>query len=250
VIVTADLPFKLDFTDFIPVFEEYRKVNGRKQTVAVNTKLFYIARRAVRETPSADRANILAALEKSITATRHIGPRKGTSGPLPFKIARAQRRIARMNLATRQAQTMKRGARNAGGRNATYRQLLKTVMTRQRGSNLRSIAYLKSGWLPAIQGLEPLAEKRSSPDMGAKPKRYGQPKGRFIPAVPGDNPTGLIANSIGLIGKRAAKQNAALMKFAGPALQRAINAETASMLEYLERKALEAAKEIGITAKQ
>lgn len=243
------IPWKWDTVEFEATFDEYLKVSSRDLATAINTKLFYIARRALRETPVTARERIEAELDTLVRATRHTGRQKGSTGLVKRGVAIVQKRAGKLFAGRRQVHRNfvgKRLLRALNGPTTAQR------VRKLRGSRVRSRAYLKSGWLGAIKDLEPLAEKKQAPDLGERPKKFGKYKGQAAPAValtPGGPISGLIANTIGALGKRMFKQQAALRKYGRPALQRAINAETASMREYLEEKARTAARRANIQSR-
>ncbi len=257
---TVDIPLKLDLTEFNVAFAEYLKVSSRDLATAINTKLFYIALRALAETHAVEAASIRSDLNQIITAVRHTGRQAGSTGKIPRGLALAQR-LRTLQGAYLQIQHGWEAEKLARFASPSARRLLRrenaarNMTTAKRvqkltGRRVRSRAFLKSGWLPAIKTLAPLAEKKGAPYTGPRPVQYGQPKGLAIPAKPPASPSdpvaGLIENSIGKLGKRALKLSAAMQKFARPALQRAVDAETRSMVDYLATKFIESARKIGI----
>lgn len=198
--------FHLDTKEFDRTLREYLKVSKRDLATALNTKGFYIARRAVRETPKAKVDTSAAAKQIMAKAINKARRRSGLKGLF-------------------------------GG-------LMDAAIKKMIASRRRSVGFLKSGWLPAIKRLEPLAERRGAPGMGPKPRQFGKDFGYATPAREGWKPAVVIANTIGQSEKQ--EHGEALQKHGGPALQRAFNAETASMREYLERKLRAAAKRVGI----
>ncbi len=112
-------------------------------------------------------------------------------------------------------------------------------------SRQRSIAFLRSGWIPAIKTLEPLAEK-----IGGRVPREGYTidvkgkVGRAVIAV-----KSVWKTSAQIINNAMAKHTSnepLATKLAVDGLQKAFNFEERSMKEYIERKQLEAAKKAGI----
>jgi hypothetical protein len=187
---------------FNATLREYLIYTSRTIPQAINTKAFFIARRAVAETPVASKEDIKAF---------------GKTG-----------RIVGMMINKRRAE---RGEKGLYGKEMA--KMVKTVVA----ARLRSRAYIKSGWLPAIRALEPLVDMKWR--RGAKPndrtvKRYGAVKGRAIPARPGFEVRAVLENATGVGGTREARHGAALKKFGGPALERAFDFETKSMRDYIE----------------
>jgi len=230
--------FQIDTSEFDGTFKEYMKVSSRELEKAVNTKAYFIARRAMRETPKPERQKIYDEMDKQITAVSRHGRSIGKSGVVDRKYAQAQRWL-----------TKKRGTTPYfRQRRAAYARQLKDAVRKIVGQKVRSAGFMKAGWIPAIQALAPVSDPGGAPSMGLKPKPYGKPKGRAIITRAGSLSSATIINSTATGGKREAKHQVALKKHGEPALQRAINAETASMLEYMNKKLHRAARQMGITA--
>src|SRR5690242_12228911 len=74
--------FKVDQTEFNRVLREYGRVSSRDSVTIVNTKAFYIARRAVAETPKADSATVrkFAGADGGALIGKMINKRRGERG--------------------------------------------------------------------------------------------------------------------------------------------------------------------------
>lgn len=201
--------FKLNTREFLRTADVYAGYTRRDCRTIVNTKAFYIARRAVIETPKADSSKVRAFFNRSTRAI--VG-----------KIINARR-----------------GKRGAKG---LYGDAMVEAQAMMKAARLRSVAFLKSGWIPAIKTLQPLAEKIGSQSTPSTVKQVGQAKGTATPAREGWKAISIIKNLAD--AKRDKKQS--LHKFGGPALQRALDFETASMKSYIERKLKESARKAGI----
>ena len=179
----------------------------------INTKLFFIARRAVIETPKADKTKFGRIYDKTgAIIGRVINKRRGLRG-------------------------------EKGLYGEAMAKAVETVLVARR----KSVAFLKSGWIPAIKKFEPFVkQKRGVARNDSSAKMVGRPKGEGHVATPGFKVSGIIINAIGTAGKRATPHNAALLKFGQPALQKAFDHETSSMLEYIARKMKDSARKIGI----
>ena len=203
--------FKLDDREFTKTLEEYRRYSRRDIPEIVNTKAFFIARRAVIETPKADSSKVRAFF------------------------SRATQRIVGMIINAR------RGKR---GQKGLYGDEMAEAQAMMKAARLRSVAFLKSGWLPAIKTLEKLTKYRrgvarsEAGDAVGRVKQVGQPKGRATPAREGTFYSRAIITNL---ADARHDSRAALLKFGGPALQRAIDKETESMREYIERKLTDSA---------
>ncbi len=209
----AATAFKLDTREFRQTLDLYGKFSKRDRAVIVNTKAFYIARRAVVETIKADKKNIRAFI-------------RAKSGAIVGRLI-----------------NKRRGAR---GEKGLYGDAMAEAVIAVLANRLRSVAFLKSGWLRAIKTLEPLAERirgNSVPRKDSTVKEYGKAKGDARPAREGAIITMATIRNLA-IAKH--DKHDALGKFGGPALQRAIDFETRSMNDYIERKLRDAANEAGI----
>jgi hypothetical protein len=127
------------------------------------------------------------------------------------------------------------GVSRAAGRAA----MIATVnrMIRQRHS---STHFLQSGWQPAIRQLAPFSVNRgralmSLPKMG-RSSAWHNDRGSALVNDTGTSTTVTIENAIGMIGPNAANFNEALWRHGAPALQRALNDEAQSMIEYIEAR--------------
>lgn len=116
------------------------------------------------------------------------------------------------------------------------------------GARLRSIAFIKSGWIEARETFKRLVGGGGAglpPSEGTKiggPKQVGMPKGGARPAQAGWKPVAVFWNAAS--AKRDHK--AALIEFGQPALQKAFEEETKSMLEWIKDKEIEEGRKLGI----
>ena len=212
----------------------YRDLSKRDPATITNTKGYFISRRAQAETPKADRAKIERELGSFVSVMRQgrrgkmvkrreVVLAKGQSGaPLAALIVNARRRDR--GLPALQGPEMAK----------EVRKLL--------ASRFRSIAFLKAGWIPAIRTLSVVAEKRGAPRGDMSARQIGGPKGYAIPAHVGWKVSTIIANTAVAKGDTGE----ALIRYGGPALQRAFDAETRSMKQYIERKMKSTAIRAGV----
>ena len=219
--------FKMDTREFDATMRRYRELSRKDPAIICNTKAFFIARGATRLTPKADKEKI----KKELGAIVQRGKTKGAlklvsardyDAPLVALIINAQR----------------------GKGKGLYGVEMTEAIRKFIANRMRSIAFLKSGWLPAIKGLAALVpNKRNAPPIDRSAKQFGEAKGSFRPARDSSWKTvSTIINSAG------ANENnkGALIRYGGPALQQAVNDEEASMREYVERKLRETAKAAGV----
>jgi hypothetical protein len=223
---------RLNTKEWDRVFPQYLKRTRRDFATVLNTKGFYIARRATVETPAASKSEIQALTE----------PRQKTVFNKRGKPRRIKTTAAALIVNARLAKAGKPTLKNAEARKEG---------TRMVKARLRSRAFLKSGWLPSIKKLEPLADRRGIPRMDKSGQQIGRPKGFAVPAQEGWKPSCRIQNDALPKGRTMLKRlfgndKTGAMKVAGPALQRAFDYEVRSMKDYLARKLEESAKRQGI----
>lgn len=197
---------RLNTRDFDRTLKQYMQVSKRDLATVINTKGFFIARRAVIETPKADRRSITQ-LRSELFISKLINKRRG-----------------------------------ARGEKGLYGQEMKLAVRAVISARLKSIAFLKSGWLQAIKKLAPFAERRGAPRADRSAKQIGQAKGNAIPARPGWKPVATIINA----ALSSHDRKDALQKYGRPALQAAIDFEVQSMKEYMARKLNDSARKLGI----
>ncbi len=199
---------RLNSREWDRTFGRYMQFSKREFPTALNSKAFFIARRAVVETPKAKLSRLSRSTREvlgKIINQRH--GQRGEKGLYGLEMAKAVEILY--------------------------------------ASRRRSVAFLKSGWLPAIRRLELAVEpkyRRGAPKNDRAAKQFGKPKGRAIPANAGWRCRVLIENAA--LSDHDKKD--ALELFGGPALQRAFDFEAASMKNYIAKKLREGAKAHGI----
>lgn len=207
------ISFSVDDREFTKTLARYRAYcTSRTLPEIINTKAFFIARRAVVETPKA--------------ATKEI--RK-------FIDARGGEIVGKII-------NKRRGAR---GEKGLYGEAMTVAIGLVKAARLRSVAFLKSGWLPAIKVLEKRVEmkwRRGAARNDKAAKIVGRDKGEATPARQGWKVFAEIVNA----ANANRDTRTALIKEGFPALQRAFAHEVRSMKEYIEKKMREDAKIVGI----
>lgn len=238
----ASATFKLDAREFNGTLARYAKLSRRERPVIVNTKAFYIARAAVRNTDKADKQKLVSELRAS-----RLKAVVGKSG----KVRNVHYNLAQLIIIARRAAL---GLKTT--KDAIADDVKKLINARK-----RSIGFLKSGWLPAIRLLEPLADR-----IGGAPARLdksavqvGTSKGKARAALESQLvATAVITNNAlpkhrgsGSVLARIIRhfhdpdqQQAYAVAEAG--LQKAVESETASMLAYIEKKMKQAAQRAGV----
>ena len=206
------LKVKFRTEEFTRTLRRYRELSKRDPETIVNTKAFYIARRAVLETPKtpAEKIREFVGLRSGQVIGRIINKRRG-----------------------------------ARGERGLYGDAMAKAVGLVLAARLRSRAFMKSGWLPAIKALAPLAEKRGAPKSDRSAKVKGKDNGYARPA----RGAGWVARSIIANMAQARWDRGKAMEEGLAALKRAFDAETQSMKEYIERKQKETAHKAGVKTK-
>ncbi len=200
---------RLQMSEFNRTLGAYMTYSRRDLATILNTKGFFIARRAVIETPKASNKEIRSLyrqdggrlLGKMINKRRADHGQKGLYGD--------QMRIAARVIVSARS---------------------------------RSIAFIKSGWLPAIRKLEAFAERRGAPRQERGPRQYGREKGDGIPARAATFMRTTIINT----ASATRDHKEALVRYGLPALKKAFDFEIASMEAYIARKLMQSARSFGI----
>lgn len=199
---------RLNTKEWDRTFQQYMKLSKRDLAESLNAKGFFIARRAVVETPKAKLSRLTWNTARILGMI--INKRRGEQGLKGLYGAEMAKEVELLYAHRR-----------------------------------RSVAFLKSGWLPAIRLLEtkvPAKYRRGAAKNDNSAKQRGKPKGKAIPAGTGWKVVTIIENAA--IAKHDKKE--ALKQFGGPALQRAFDHEVRSMKEYIERKMKNTAQSVGI----
>jgi hypothetical protein len=217
--------------------KEYMKVSARTFAEIINTKGYYVARKALWFTRKAEPGAIrgsLGSLSRSTIKGPH-GRRKTVTRLNLAGYSPGQKNM----LAPLAVLIVQARARNAGhpspwaGKSREAGEAAMTAAIRNLiVARIRSISFLKSGWLPAIKEFAPLVkDKAGLPPASAR--QVGKPKGKGIPASAGFICRASIENFARTIKD---PRFSALTRHGAPALQRAFDDEAASMWEYVKGK--------------
>lgn len=199
---------KFDRRDFDWTLARYRQFSKRDPATIVNTKAFYISRRAAVETV------------------------KTPAGVIRNYLNQQDGRVAGMIINSR---------RGKAGQPGLYGNEMRFAVAMMKAARIRSRAFLASGWIPAIKKLAPLAEHPGRAQGPRGSKQFGQAKGAAKPATGGLVCKCLIENNAGTRWDRGGHDKHGLS-----ALKRAFDFEVRSMKAYIERKTFESAKKAGI----
>ncbi len=239
--MAGNLDFAWDQRLFDRTLVEYMKVSSRTFAEIVNHKAYYVARKALWFTPRTAPGVIETSLGHLVPVTRTVKSVKGGVVSYRKRVKRYELRLAYneewtapLAVLILQKRAVERGGRSPwhgkarlAGAKAMEAAVRNFIVARQ-----RSVAFLKAGWLPAIQALE----RAARPEGGLPPKdakSYGRPKGRGEAAREGFRVRALIEN---FARTQSDPSFEALRKYGAPALQRAFDDEAASMWEYVKRK--------------
>lgn len=203
---------KFDAKEFNRTLEAYRKITKRTEPEIVNTKAYFIARRAIVETMKADKGKIRSLFNKQ---TQEI------VGKIINK---------------------RRGLR---GEKGLYGEAMAEAQAMMKASRLRAVGFMKSGWLWVVKGLDSYVKsKRGAARSDSSVKAFGAPKGKAIPARPSSVKVFAVIRNFAQSKESTTKDP--LGVYGMPGLKKAVDFETKSMLEYMEKKLKGAAKEAGI----
>lgn len=221
---TFQVNTKVETAHFVKTFGEYIKVTHRSFVDSVNNKLFMIARKASWFTRKTDKKHIARDLgkitflrEKNYNRLYRHTLKKGTQNtkaPLAALIANKRLGVKK----------------EKGLYGSAMRQAIQQLITARNVS----IAYIKSGWLPAIQTLAKVATikaRNARDDKDAQ--RIGREKGRAVAAINGDVISGLIENEA---WAKRDKGQAAFLRYGNQGLQHAIDSEWKDTAAQIEKE--------------
>jgi hypothetical protein len=215
---------KLDRSKFDATFKEYVKASKRSLPQIVNNKLFMIARESLWFTEKADKKSIAKTLGK-ITYVRQkdydrIYKHRLTKGSKHTKAP-----LAALIIHKRKGKG--KGFKGSG----RFQEMRHAIQVLIAARNV-SIAYIKSGWLPAIQTLAQVSTIKAKNVRDDKAARQiGKPKGSAVAAKEFSNVImGYIKNEAWT--KRDKKR--AFQRYGGAGLQAAFDYETQRMIPYIE----------------
>lgn len=232
---------RVDTREFDAAMKRYMLTSKESIGEVVKRKAFFIARRAVVETPKADSKLKRELLKQVVVAEKLLGQRVRISKS--GKITKG-RMITQKIKGAPLAALIINARRGRTGEKGLYGGAMKEAVNQLVAARMKSIAFLKSGWIPAIKFLEKLVKKKAgAPRMDSRAAQVGRAKGSGKVEGAGFHVKATIENAAS--AKRDKKQ--ALDKFGIPALQRAFDFETLSTWKKaIEREFKEAASAAGI----
>ena len=241
--------FRVNFQDFDRALGQYMQYTKRSLPDVLNKKGFYIAKKAMENTKIASGEKIRSELGTIVKVKMRVKTKRGMrlkSVKTVSNLTSAGGRRSNQSL----AEVILRARYYKKGKEQPTKSALPHHLVKLIGARVRSIAFIKSGWLPAMRKLWPMFDHHLAP--GGKPrqvKQVGSDKGNAIPARNGWNVKVVIENSAtgaGTFGGSAEKGFGALVKYGEPALQAAVHDETASMKQHTFERMREDAKKCAI----
>ena len=229
---------KVNEREWRDTIRKYQRVSRRTSKEITDSKAYFIARGAIDETHKANKLAIGKELSKVIfdfknTAT---GSRRSLKTSTRFGRWGQTHQVPIAALLV----NWKRGQM---GKPGLFGEAMKQAVQHFIANRQRSVAFLRSGWLPALRILSPFVKsKAGAVPLDPETKRHGEGKGSATPASEGAKARTVIVNSVGESGHHSE----AVEKYAVPGLQKSFDNEKKSMLEYIEDKLRAAAHEAGI----
>ena len=232
--------------EFQATLRNYVQYNKREFPRICNTKAYRIAIVACAKTHKAERANIIKGISQIVWDIKRTKSGRG-------------KRVLKLWSGTAGGVFNKTGApvgalivnflRGKRGEKGLYGSDMKRAIERLVTQRFSAIAYLASGWLPAIKKLASLADRGSKTvalpsEINSIKSRMNNPYlGSVIPAVESEKPFATIINTA---ESKYSTTKDPLQKFGLPALQYGVDVETASMLQYIADKLTENAHQLRI----
>lgn len=220
---------RVNTREFSATLQKYLQVTGKDLAEIVNTKAFFVARGAVRNTRKADLAAMQAAIgpngEEVIGHRVRIFKRKGVVRGK--EITRTT--FATLGKAPRLALIINARRGKAGLPGLTGGEM-HAAMEHEWKKRKSAINFLRAGWLAAVAVFARAIGKPAGGHSAAMVERFGVHGGARV-ALPGFLVTAELFTTA--FAERHPGQG---LKLAAEGLQSAVNHETASMRAYIERK--------------
>ena len=207
------ISIKVDTSEFDKTFREYMRYTSRTMSEACNQHAYYIARNACNTTKSADK--------EKITQDLRAASSKYPKAPLAAILVNKERK-----------EKGKKGLNRENMRDAVE----KFIRKRQSYRN-----FLRAGWLSAVKAIEPTVPKRNGTPIPKGMRAKGFKKGgarAALDSITNWNPIASIWNSVK--GNKDGKNNEKIKSIIEEGAVAAIQQETISMREYIQRKMDEA----------
>ena len=232
---------KVNEREWRDTIRQYQKVSRRTNKEITDAKAFFVARGAIDETHKANKL----AIGKELSQVVYNFQNTATGSRRSFKTVTRFGRFGQTHQVP-VAALLINWKRGQMGKPGLFGEAMKRAVQHFIANRQRSVAFLRSGWLPALRILSPFVKsKAGAAPLDAETKRHGEGKGSATPASEGAKARTVIVNAVGESGHHSE----AVEKYAVPGLQKAFDNERKSMLEYIEKKMVAAAKSVGIRVK-
>lgn len=228
------ISMRIDMREFNQTLAKYMALSKRTPKEITDKKALFVARRAIRETQKTEKAKI----ERELGVMGHK-VKQITRGKNKGKFRRAGYLFDNSSLAER----LVRAWLHKKGEPQPDKTGIEKFVKKLIAYRLRSIAFLRSAWIPAIKILGPLVKgtRGAAPRDGAT-KQYKRDKGTAKPASANWRAVTSITNMAEALHQTSGMALAVLKR----GLQAALDYERKSMLVEIERRLREDAKRAGI----
>ena len=240
--MAGEIKFTVDDREFQRTLRAYARQSRRDAADIVNRKALFVSLRAIKETPKADKL----AIGKELSAL--IFDFKQTAKGYIRKLKTATRfgRFGQTHEVPIVALLIN-AQRGRQGKKGLYGDAMKQAVQKFISARQRTVAFLRSGWLPAVKVLSPLVRNKSgAPKVDSETMHRRPGAGGAIAASEGWRVKATIHNAIAAGGKDAQHHAQGVERYGVPALQRALKLEEQDMRQFMEDKARESARKLGI----
>jgi len=224
-----------DQSKFDSALARYIQTSSKDMVTILNTKAYYIARKSLWFTKKAQASDIRAFMSKYVTVTTGRRVNEKTGRMKKFKDYTFEKSSGSEAPVIALIINANRGH---AGRKGFKGPDMRKAMEREQGRRMKSIGYIKSGWIYAIRKLEPHSEDKSGSSDGGVNVR-GVPSGHAIIANE-NSMTAVIGNRYHSNWDKRGGFYAVVSK----GLQRAFDDEAKSMEQYILKKQKAAAEQL------
>ena len=222
------MEFHIDTAEFNASLARYVHVAKKDMATILNTKAFYVARKACWWTQRADKAKVKAYTDGMVQVNK-AKIRNDITGRMA---ARKSRTYTRTGANVPQIALVINKRKGIVGDKGLRGDDMTDAMAREAGRRQRSVGFVAAGWIEAIRILDPKAEEKAAAAAIRGVKIYGVPKGGATFATPDK----LSLSIFNTAKARSDKSGDGWMRVASEGLQVAIRDETASMDAYMAKK--------------
>ena len=218
----SGVTFRLDLTQFQQALRQYMPT-CRNTTLPdeLNRHGYYIATKASQNTPKVAAETVRTELGATARMSVKNSEGKSERKSVPIYLTKANKRKMSLAEAIIRSKIAKRGGEQPSD------SAIQDMIAKMIGSRMKSLAYLSSGWPPAIRQLFAAAFDKPSARGVKGVKQWGTDQGKAIPAKPGWKSKVTIENSA---NGKSREDGEALIKYGTPPLQKALDDEASSMM--------------------